>query len=190
MSFSLRLTKHTFKYSFFTFHFNSLCDILCLHQHWGWCAEWQHETGTSQMCSLKNNRNSSVQKIRAMWPSPDSQSTLRCPNSAKLERVGGRPQNHRAREGGRPGQEASFPRFFKKKQAADFDCFGRGGEGENFYFWEWFFHSFTHKKLMEGKALFLTRGGGRGEKWPTGKKKRQIPTKMTSLGDGRQLELP
>lgn len=65
-----------------------------------------------------------------------------------------------------------------------------GGEGENFYFWEWFFHSFTHKKLMDDKAPFLTRGGGRGQKWPKGKKKRQIPTKMTSLGDGRQLELP
>lgn len=133
----------------------------------------------------KNNKNSSVKKIRTMSPISDGQSMLWCPNSGKLERAGGRPQNHWGRADGKTQQEAYFPRF-SKKQVADFDFFFFcGGEGEIFYFWEWFFHSFAHKKLMEDKALFLSRGGGRGEKWPKGKKKRQIPRKMTSVGEGR-----
>lgn len=47
------LTKQTFKHAFFTSHFNSLCGLLCLHQHWGLCAEWQREMVASQMRSLK-----------------------------------------------------------------------------------------------------------------------------------------
>lgn len=68
-------------------------------------------------------------------------------------------------------QEVYFPRFFKKKKkkAADFDYFVGGGD---FYFWEWFFHSFAHKKLTEEKALVLTRGEGRGEMWLKGKRKK------------------
>lgn len=53
VSFSLSLTKQTFKCTFLTLHFKSLCDILCLHQHCGLFAEWQYEMITSQMCSLK-----------------------------------------------------------------------------------------------------------------------------------------
>lgn len=44
--------------------------------------------------------------------------------------------------------------------------------GGDFYFWEWFFHSFAHKKLTEEKALVLTRGEGRGEMWLKGKRKK------------------
>lgn len=47
------LTKQTFKHAFFTSHFNSLCGLLCLHQHWGLCAEWQREMVASQTRSLK-----------------------------------------------------------------------------------------------------------------------------------------
>lgn len=180
MSFSLSLTKQTFTCAFFTLHSNSLRDILRLHQHCGLFAERQHETVASQMCSLKkNNKNNSVQKIRAMSPTPDSESVLVMSQLLNFGELsdGGDGGTASLREGSgdrEAGQEASF-RSFKEElgyYAADFDlffflCRGKGYGVEQktstpgcklilkncFYFCDWFFHSLTQNKPTVTQVL-------------------------------------
>lgn len=187
MSFSLTLTKHTFKYSFFTFHFNSLCDILCLHQLWGLCAEWQHETGTSQMCSLKITKTAVFKKLERCHQPLMANPCFDVPILVNLRE---REAGHKITEGGRmgrPNRKLTSSDFLRNKWQIMIVlfCFVLWGGGRNGYGFS--IHLLT--KSSWKIKLFLSRGGGRGEKWPKGKKKRQIPRKMTSLGEGR-LEGP